>query len=140
MSFTRLPVVTLGILLATPVIADVMPLRMPSGNINCSVGLEVDYADIICEIRDRSGPAARPRPTSCSGPWGHKFTLRDRGEVLMECGGPGPSFDGSGVMVFDYDRTERFGEIRCTSTRQGLTCQNADGHGFSLSRASQTVK
>lgn len=129
-----------AISLAGPAAADVMPMRMPSGNIHCAVGLERDYADVICEIHDRAGAPARPRPAGCSGAWGHIFDLRERGPVAMECGAPGPRNDSPGVFVFDYGRTERFGAITCSSSERGLTCRNADGHGFSLSRARQTVQ
>ena len=38
-----------------------------------------------------------------------------------------------------YGETGHFGQIVCTSSRQGLECRNADKHGFFLSRARQSV-
>lgn len=121
---------------AAPAAADIFPIRTPSGNIGCSVGLEAGpTGDIICEIVERQGPPAAPRPADCAGPWGHVFVLLERGPVEMQCGAPGtPSGD-----VAAYGQTGRFGAITCQSSEAGFQCSNADGHGFFLSRRRQSV-
>nr|WP_297971004.1 DUF6636 domain-containing protein [uncultured Amaricoccus sp.] len=47
--------------------------------------------------------------------------------------GLGPEHD------FAYGRALDFRDIFCQSSRNGLECRNADGHGFFLSRARQSV-
>lgn len=119
--------------------ADVSPFRTPSGNIQCGIGVGEGPPDLRCEIIERSGPPAAPRPADCAGPWGHRFVLLARGPVRMECGGPGPRNTAPGVDVAGYGVSADWGGISCESSQQGLTCRNADGRGFVLSRARQSV-
>lgn len=130
-------IVTLLILaLAGPAAADVFMFQTPSGNIVCSVGREPGFSDVACSIATREGPPAMPRPPGCAGPWGHRFVMTDRDPPYMECGAP---MAGSGVEVAPYGETGTFGGITCESSRAGLSCRNARGHGFFLSRARQSV-
>jgi hypothetical protein len=39
----------------------------------------------------------------------------------------------------DYGVTGAFGDITCHSARTGFECRNAEGRGFFLSRARQSV-
>lgn len=120
--------------------ADIMPMRTPSGNIECSVGLEANFADVRCRIHNRQGSPASKKPQGCTGAWGHNFELDEQGPVRMTCGGAGPKNELPGVFVIEYGQTEDFGDIRCISQMTGLTCTNSDGHGFFLSRKRQTIK
>lgn len=130
----------LAILAATaagPAAADVFMFATPSGNIQCSVGVSAESADVQCSIVERSGPPPMPRPMACASGWGHSFILLERGPVQMVCG-PEPTR----LSLQDtapYGETGRFGDITCQSERTGFSCRNADGHGFFLSRRSQRV-
>lgn len=123
-----------------PAEADVTPFKSPSGNIECTIGEDVDGVDLRCVIFNRSGPPAAPQPANCAGPWGHIFVLLDRGPVRMECGGPGQPNTAPGVDVAGYGQRGTWGGIRCLSSERGLECQNTDGRGFFLSRAQQTIQ
>jgi hypothetical protein len=123
---------------ATPALADVEMFRMPSGNVECSIGSGEAPSDIDCVIFERTGAPAAPRPAGCDGPWGHRFLMRERGPVRLECGAPGGPVLGS-THDFAYGRTGEVSGISCLSSREGLECRNADGHGFFLSRARQSV-
>lgn len=125
------------ILAASPALGDVFGFQTPSGNIACSVGMEADSADIECVIHEKNGPPAAPRPAGCKGPWGHRFTMTERGPVKMACGGPGQKVDWGDVAP--YGDTGKFGAITCLSSQAGFQCRNGDGHGFFLSRAKQSV-
>lgn len=120
-------------------LADVFPFSTPSRNIECSVGLSETASDIACTIFEKGGPEARPRPSGCSGPWGHHFSMVERGPVTMKCGGPGRKNNAKYVDIAEYGVTGRFGGITCLSQKNGFECRNSDGHGFFLSRARQTV-
>lgn len=121
-----------------PATADVFTFETPSGNIDCSVGVEHDFSDIECTIHERGGDPAAPKPADCDAGWGHHFAMRNRGQVTMRCGGPGRNL--SMFEVADYGVTSAdWGGIQCRSSKQGLECYNADGHGFFLSRRSQRV-
>jgi hypothetical protein len=114
--------------------------RTPSGNIYCSVGMGEAATDISCTIIERQGPPAAPRPAGCVGPWGHAVMMREHGPVTMECGAPGSTEMAMSIHdVAEYGVTGTFGGIVCASSREGFECRNADGHGFVLSRARQSV-
>lgn len=124
-------------LLARPALADVIQFETPSGNIQCSVGLGADFSDISCDIIDRSGPPALPRPDSCTGTWGHRFTMLETGPVQVECTAPPQALRIPEKAPYGVAGT--WGDISCLSETTGLTCRNADGRGFFLSRQSQLV-
>ncbi|EPX86816.1 DUF6636 domain-containing protein [Salipiger mucosus] len=120
--------------LPTLATADVTPFKTPSGNIECYIGTGEGPPDLTCTIHQFSGTPNVPRPASCNGPWGHTYILLARGRVRMECGGPGGKNTAPGVDVAPYGVSADWGGISCHSARTGLRCQNADGHGFHLSR------
>ena len=124
---------------AGAVVADVTPFQTPSGNIECYVGTGDGPSDIDCTIFNRAGPPALPRPANCIAAWGHHFSMTERGKVQMKCGEPGESNTAPGVASAPYGQTGEFGGIVCQSSRKGLECKNADGHGFFLSRKRQSV-
>ncbi|MCR8549309.1 hypothetical protein M4578_15875 [Salipiger sp. P9] len=123
-----------GLCLAGPAMADVSPFRTPSDNIRCWVGTGEGPPDLSCEIVAFTGTPNVARPASCAGPWGHKYVLLARGPATMECGAPVRGKSATGVDVAPYGVSADWGGISCISERTGLTCRNADGHGFLLSR------
>lgn len=125
---------------ASAAMADVSAFRMPSGNIECTVGEEVDWVDLRCVIYNRSGPPAAPQPADCAGPWGHIFWLLERGPVRIECGSPGEYIPSPHTDIAGYGQRGTWGGITCLSSERGLDCSNADGRGFFLSRAQQTIR
>ena len=126
------------VMAALPAQADLFGFGMPSGYIECTVGLEHGFSGISCVIFERCGPPARPRPAGCPGSWGHRFSMTRDGPVEMACGGLGRRAGWDEVAP--YGETGRWEGITCTSSRQGLDCRNRAGHGFFLSRARQTVR
>ncbi|WP_235953161.1 DUF6636 domain-containing protein [Salipiger sp. PrR002] len=121
-------------LLPAPARADVTPFKTPSGNIECYIGDSGTATDLQCAIFEFSAAPALPRPASCGAPWGHSYILLEQGPVTMVCGGPGPKNTAPGVDIAPYGVSARWGGISCLSQKTGLQCQNADGHGFLLSR------
>ncbi|UYO01302.1 MAG: hypothetical protein KIT02_02620 [Devosia sp.] len=101
---------------------------MPSGNIGCiytpAGGTPVyQTADGGAEIQcDRVEPAYIRGVLGATG----------GGRVFSNVGDQGCC--GAG-QVFRYDHVVELGPFQCLSTRKGLTCARADGHGFFLSRA-----
>ncbi len=132
-------ILPLAACLATMAQADVFMFSTPSRNIDCSVGLGEVSADITCTIHERNSPPALPQPSTCLAPWGHHFTLLERGPVQMGCGGPGVRNTATYVEIAPYGEVGQFGLITCLSQKTGFECRNADGHGFFLSRARQSV-
>jgi hypothetical protein len=115
--------------LATP--SKYVSFRTPSGNIHC---LYVDDPHYLrCDIR--SGLRPRPRtPRGCDLEYGDSISMRRTGRAGLVCHGD-TTFDPRGRVV-RYGSTLRVGPFRCISRTTGLTCSNASGRGFFLSRES----
>jgi hypothetical protein len=101
--------------------------RTPSGNIVCAY-----YAGSLrCDIGRGLRPRPR-RPRSCDVDYGQGLTVMGRGRASIVCAGDTVLFHD--VPTLRYGRTWRSGGITCISRSVGLTCRNADGRGFFLSR------
>jgi hypothetical protein len=129
------------LLLASPAFAQKGPwvtFHTPSGNIHCLAADDPDMGTFVdCELREITTSPLQPRPAWCDLDWGHRFSLSEYGTAEMGCAGD--TVVDSGGQVLPYGRTIRFGAITCESQETGLTCSNAEGHGFSLARAEQGI-
>jgi hypothetical protein len=112
--------------------------QTPSGNIHClAANDDIMGTFVDCELREMTGPVLMPRPDWCDLDWGHHFGMSEEGEAEMGCAGD--TVVNSQGQVLPYGETIRLGRITCESQRTGLTCSNADGHGFVLARAEQGI-
>ncbi|EYD77303.1 hypothetical protein Rumeso_01010 [Rubellimicrobium mesophilum DSM 19309] len=112
--------------------------RTPSDNIHCMGVQGADGTFVDCEILQRNDSRPlMPRPADCDLEWGDRFTVSSTGPAGLGCHGDTVR-DPNGA-VLPYGQAVRFGPIACSVTEQGLTCQNASGHGFFLSRAAQQL-
>lgn len=120
---------------SSPAAADGYGFRTPSGNIYCNGAVLDSFID--CSIVDVSTYSV-PRPTDCTGVWGHTFSMNRDGSAEISCSSkrPGPVNYSS---VLQYGETADLGGISCVSDQSGLTCTNQSGHGFTLARRSQTL-
>jgi hypothetical protein len=113
--------------------------KTPSGNIVCGYGIAPDgSASTECGIKSGLKPPPRRIHCDAGDPNDKRVSLRDTGRsVPVLCAGdPGPLLPQieAKAKVLAYGRSTRFGRITCSSASIGLTCRNADGHGFFLSR------
>lgn len=116
--------------LAGPAPAALVQFRTPSGNIGCVGDTGPKVAYVRCDIRTHSWPTPT-RPKSCPFDYGQGLTVSAKGRGQFVCAGdtalnPGPPLA--------YGRSRRIGTISCVSRTSGITCTNARGGGFSLSR------
>ena len=119
-----------------PAGADGFGFMTPSGNIYCN-GFISGGGGIDCWVINRQGPPAQPWPGTCQQSWGHAFSLNGTGPARLTCGPKPKPVNYSDIAP--YGQSGQFGAITCWSETTGLTCQNASGHGFFLSRRSQRV-
>jgi hypothetical protein len=113
-------------LLAPEAVGALIGFTTPSRNIGC-IG---DRTSLRCDIAV-TATRPPPKPRSCQYDWGNYFELRPTGRPRRLC----VSDSALGNRpILRYGRTLRLGRISCTSRTSGLTCRNADGHGFFLSR------
>jgi hypothetical protein len=102
--------------------------KTPSRNIVCAAG----GGSIRCDIRSGVRPLP-PHPSWCSVDWGQGVQLSRRGRARYVFAGD--TVLGQNVPVLRYGFTWRGGGITCISRSTGLTCRNASGRGFFMSRA-----
>lgn len=112
--------------------AKISTFRTPSGNIGCIYDSS-SGGSLRCDIR--SGLVPKPsRPRGCTLDWGDSLSLTRSGRARIVCHGDTAVLPGAPTLR--YGKTWRRGAFACTSRRSGLTCENAAGHGFFLSRQS----
>jgi hypothetical protein len=122
---------------ATPVLADdLLFFRSPTGNISCLIATG-EYAVARCDMRSLT-PSFTTAPPDCDLDWGSSFevALSSRKGVLA-C--VGDTVADPSAVELGYDQTISLGGFDCTSERSGMTCTNPAGHGFTISKARQSL-
>lgn len=114
---------------------DYIAFRSPTGNIHCAI-MTGDWASARCDM-DQLTPSYRNRPYDCEQDWGDAFEVGARGGGYLPCHGDTVS-DPSAFML-GYGRSVSLGPFTCTSRKTGMTCTNAQGHGFQISKARQKL-
>jgi hypothetical protein len=115
-----------GLVSVAPASAARVHFSTPSRNIGC-IG---DGSLLRCDVR-QTATKPPPKPRSCRYDWGNYFELRPTGRPRRLCVSDSAL---GGRRILAYGWTLRLGRMSCVARRIGLTCRNADGHGFFLSR------
>lgn len=123
------------ILTAAPGLADdFLTFQSPSGNIQCGIFLGPG-ALVRCDMTELA-PSFTQRPVGCEFDWGHSFAVEETSEQgYLACVSDAVT-DGN-AMVLGYGRSVSLGPFTCASEKTGMTCTNAQGHGFAIARAAQ---
>jgi hypothetical protein len=111
--------------------------RSPTGNIHCQFFAIDGDATIRCDLRQVSN-CSFPRPRNCELEWGQAFEISgraNRGAPLCY----GDKAQDPRLPVLPYGQTFQRSGLTCLSEQTGVSCRNARGHGFTLSRAAQSV-
>ena len=122
---------------------ELVGFRTPSNNIHCQ-SFEIDadkgggkVRTVRCDIREISNRLP-PRPRDCDLEWGQAFELgTDAQPAERLC--YGDTVQDPKLPALAYGQTWERGGLRCRSEQSGVTCTNAQGHGFELSRGAQRV-
>ena len=109
--------------------------QSPSKNIACQFFTDDKRNVLRCDIGEMSTNPRRP--ADCDLEWGHAFELSSKGSGTRLC--YGDTVLDKSLPVLAYGEVWQRGGFTCTSEQSGITCFNADRHGFSLSRAKQEV-
>jgi hypothetical protein len=131
------PLALLLVLVVTPAFADdLLFFQSPTGNIHCMIATG-DYAEARCDMIELM-PTFRQPPPNCEQDWGAYFTVGlSARKGQMAC--VGDTVIDPGAIVLGYGKTISLGGFDCSSEKTGMTCTNPAGHGFTLSRASQSL-
>jgi len=118
---------------------DMLGAQTPSHNIFCLASPAGDgqpTPELRCDIEQKS-TRSPPAPSSCPLSWGDAFAVDPTGPGHLMC--HGDTTKNADDPVIAYGTQWRAYGFTCTSQTSGLTCVNGQGHGFSLSRASQKL-
>jgi hypothetical protein len=115
---------------------DIMGFQSPSKNIVCIYFEYDEHKALRCDVGDMAGTIP-PKPRDCELAWGHSFEVEAKGKAGRSCAGDTQM--GQPLRVLPYGEVWQRSGITCKSEQSGVTCSNADRHGFLLSRAKQTV-
>jgi hypothetical protein len=110
--------------------------KMPSNNIFCQHPDQDPASALRCDIFQVMAPP--PRPADCDLDWGDAFEVSAadaRGARICH----GDTTRDDTLPVLNYGAVWNMHGLTCTSESTGLTCLNARGHGFRLSKALQQV-
>ena len=128
---------TIATLGATPALAS-EGFKMPSNNMVCILdNLDGEVADLRCD-KANLRPTELRYPKDCHLGFGDAFAIAEdgrSGERICH----GDTVMHEDVAILPYGTVWQHGRLTCASERSGLTCRNAQGHGFSISRSSQRV-
>jgi len=105
---------------------------MPSRNIYCGL-IEVNSQKFLrCEIRSSLNPLPPQSDGGfCEFDWGAGLLLPESGKARVLCISDTIASDD---YTLSYGNTWHYDGFNCRSNRNGLTCTNASGNGFFLSR------
>jgi hypothetical protein len=109
--------------------------KMPSGNIYCTLEGPENDNGLRCDIRQTTNTPP-PKPVSCEFAWGQSFEILPKGTAGTRICVSDSAYDPS-LSPLAYGAQWNQGGYVCKSAETALTCTNAGGHGFTLSRGMQ---
>lgn len=121
-----------GITACGSAFAQEISFRSPTGNIHCMIFTGAD-ASARCDLAQFS--PSYPRPRDCDLDWGFAFEVGATGSGSPVCAGD--TVRQRNAKVLSYGQSVTGSGITCTSAQTGMTCVNAQGHGFTVARARQ---
>jgi hypothetical protein len=129
--------VALGVMLAGPARADdYVTFQSPSGNIHCAIYQWEDSAEARCDLMELV-PSDLPQPEDCELDWGQAFAVAKMGRAGLACVGDTVTDPENDVLI--YGEAVSLGGLSCVSAKTGMTCTNAEGHGFTVSKSKQEL-
>ena len=121
----------------------------PSQNIRCQGDIPADpsadykgYNGITCSVyRNNNTIPKLPHPKDCPTDSLTVFTMQSTGKSTREAecsGDPYYNFD-TPVKALPYGETLRGNGWQCSSSTNGIRCENKSGHGFELNQRRQRL-
>lgn len=121
---------------ASPALAEYVAWQSPTGNIHCAIFTDRGEAFARCDMLELT-PSYTRAPAGCDLDWGFSFAVDSRGAGYLAC--VGDTVVDRYNDVLPYGQAVSLGGISCVSAKTGMTCTNAEGHGFSVARAKQRL-
>ena len=128
----RLLALCLLMLTSLPSVAQDISFRSPTGNIHCTI-FTGSYSGARCDLSKFTPTYSRPN--DCDLDWGFAFEVGSTGTGAPICAGD--TVINPGAPVLDYGHSVTRASVTCTSEKAGMTCMNAERHGFTVARERQ---
>lgn len=120
------------IMMSGSALAQDSSFRSPTSNIHCVIFSD-PYAAARCDLLNFT--PSYPRPDDCDLDWGFAFEVSATGPGAPICAGD--TVMNPDAPVLDYGHSVVGSGITCTSAKTGVSCMNAEGHGFTVARSRQ---
>ena len=135
---TRAALCLLALIIASPpaLADDYTGFQSPSGNIHCGIYQWQGGVEARCDLIDLV-PSFTKAPPGCDLDWGQAFSVDASGKGSLAC--VGDTVINPSAPVLAYGKGVSINGITCVSSQKGMTCTNAEGHGFQIARAKQKV-
>lgn len=115
---------------------NIVGFQSPSGNIHCQFSEGEKNTVIRCDVMEMIVTAKRP--ADCDLEWGRAFEVASNGKSGERiC--YGDTVMDKALPKLPYDQVWQRAGFTCKSEPSGITCFNAERHGFSVSRGTQTL-
>lgn len=111
--------------------------RTPSDNIHCLAGDWGGTVELRCDIRSNAADIP-PAPADCDLDWGNAFVVSAAGLPASRACVGDTVMDPAYPILHYGSKWEQHG-FTCAVETDGVTCRNAHGNGFSLSKKSQKL-
>jgi hypothetical protein len=132
----RIALICLYVMSGTAQAQDYIAFHSPSGNIQCAI-FAGDYAAARCDMSVLTQTFTTP-PRECEFDWGFSFGVEPHSpKGYLACVSDAVA-DRSGIEL-GYGQDLSLAGITCLSEKTGMTCTNAEGHGFSIAKAKQSL-
>lgn len=115
---------------------DYFGFQSPTGNIHCAMYTFDGNAEARCDLREYT-PSYTRRPAGCEYDFGMAFAVGASGKGELAC--VSDTVQDPGNPVLPYGEAVSLGGISCVSAKTGMTCTNAEGHGFSVAKSKQKL-
>jgi hypothetical protein len=109
--------------------------QSPTGNIHCSIHEFGGETQARCTLQEFI-PTLGDWPSGCAG-LNREFSVTDLGEGSLSCSDANLVNGGNSVLT--YGESISLAGVSCVSAKTGMTCTNAEGHGFSVAKAQQSI-
>ena len=129
----------------------VFEFTSPTGNIRCRGDRAPDphvrddegFNGVECSVysgggREPSLPVL-PKPDCDVGGFTTVFEVEKTGKATRYVGCSGDPYYNLDSPKLPYGKTVKGDGWQCTSSKEGMRCENADGHGFHLNRRRQKL-
>lgn len=112
-----------------------LPFQWPGGAIHCVI-VTAERHYVRCDLVGGKLSFTEP-PEGCEGEWGRAFEVAELGEGRPLC--VTDSVVDPEVQVMEPGYSHSRGGVACFSEPGGMTCMNAEAHGFTLTEDTQEV-